>query len=130
MEHETVDADFDFRGNTAIDLGVCSQGIHNKVHILEGTMYVDRRYDAEPHLDYARRGREAQAGKGWGEGRHIGHIPGAVLGQALMIQDNDERERFIMNWLREHKQFQMFERAFIVPTTYRSKTTPGPQAVA
>lgn len=42
---------------------------------------IQKTYDAEPLLQYAKTMREATAGKTWGEGRIIGTVPLAVVAE-------------------------------------------------
>lgn len=86
-------------------------GIQEITHFQEGEIIVEKRFDAAPHLEYAKQAREATEGKRWGEGRMIGHIPPAFYAKILTIRDRDERDQAIMTFLRENPAFVMFDKA-------------------
>ncbi|OUM01752.1 hypothetical protein [Variovorax sp. JS1663] len=97
-------------GNVTVDEGVSTQGVRTQLHFEGDSLIVQRSYDAEPHLEYARQAREATEGKRWGEGRLVGHIPPAEYARFLLIRDNGARQAAIKAWLRENSQFVMFEK--------------------
>ena len=88
-----------------------STGIVEKTHFEDGDIILEKQFDAQPHLEYAKAARDATDGQRWGEGRHIGHIPPAFYGQLLLIKDPQERDRAVMAFFRENPAFLMFERA-------------------
>lgn len=88
-----------------------TQGVHTKVHFNgDENIVFEKSFDVEPHLRYAEQAREATAGMNWGDGRLVGHIPDVFLAPLLAIRDRKEREKAIMKWLRENRDFVMFDR--------------------
>jgi hypothetical protein len=99
-----------YEENVTVDEGVSAQGVRTQLHFEGDSLIVQRSYDAEPHLDYARLARESTEGKNWGEGRLVGHIPPLEYAKFLLIQDNAQRKAAIKAWLRENSAFVMFDR--------------------
>jgi hypothetical protein len=99
-----------YEENVTVDEGVNEHGIGTKLHFEGDSLIVQRTYDADPHLAYARQAREATAGQNWGNGRLVGHIPPAEYARFLAIKDNKQRMTAIKGWLRENSQFVMFDR--------------------
>jgi hypothetical protein len=98
-----------------IDEGFNPQtGIRTKVHFEDGEMIVQKTFDAQPLLDYAKSAREATEGQRWGDGRVIGTLPPAVFGRISLIKDPDERDREIMRFFRENPAFVTFEKVLKV----------------
>ncbi|VTU37030.1 hypothetical protein [Variovorax sp. PBL-E5] len=98
-----------YEENVTVDEGVSAQGVRTQLHFEGDSLIVQRSYDAEPHLEYARQAREATEGKRWGEGRLVGHIPAAEYARFLLIRDNAQRHAAIKTWLRENSKFVMFD---------------------
>lgn len=92
-----------------IDEGV-SQSIRTMTHFEDGDLIVEKKFDAQPHLDYAKQAREATAGQRWGEGRLVGHIPPAFYAQILAIHGRDERKAAVAKFFRDNPAFVMFDR--------------------
>jgi hypothetical protein len=99
-----------YEENVTVDEGVNAHGVRTQLHFEGDSLIVQRSYDAEPHLAYARQAREATEGKRWGEGRLVGHIPAMEYAKFLLIKDNAQRKAAIKAWLRENNQFVMFDR--------------------
>jgi hypothetical protein len=85
-------------------------GIQEVTHFQEGEIIVEKRFDAQPHLEYAARAREATAGQRWGEGKLVGHLPPAFYAQVLQIRDKQERTKAVQLFFKENPHFVMFER--------------------
>ena len=93
------------------------QGITSTVHEDETRTVIQKTYDAEPLLEYAKGLREATEGQRWGEGRIVGTVPMAVCAQ-LMRQDGrldaDENRfgdlQFAVGGIK-HRQAQHHQRA-------------------
>ncbi|KWT94682.1 MULTISPECIES: hypothetical protein [unclassified Variovorax] len=99
-----------YEENVTVDEGTNAQGVRTQLHFEGDSLIVQRSYDAEPHLQYARAARESTEGMRWGEGRLVGHIPPAEYARFLLIRDNTQRKNAIKAWLRENSQFVMFEK--------------------
>lgn len=94
-----------------INEGVNPQtGIQTRTHFADGEIVVEKRYDAEPHVEYARKMREAQEGQGWGDGKTVVHLTAEAYGRVLLIRDQDERKKFIRQWAKENPAFVTFDR--------------------
>jgi hypothetical protein len=85
-------------------------GIQEVTHFQEGEIVVEKRFDAQPHLEYAAQARQATAGQRWGEGKLVGHLPPAFHAQVLMIRDKDERKKAVQRFFKENPAFVMFDR--------------------
>lgn len=85
-------------------------GIATKTHFEDDGFVVQKTFDAQPHLDYAKQAREATEGQRWGEGKLVGHIPPAFYAQILMIRDPQERKKAVQRFFKENPAFVMFER--------------------
>lgn len=85
-------------------------GVQSLTHFEDDGFVVQKTFDAEPHLQYARQAREATEGQRWGEGKLVGHIPPAFYAQILTIRDRDERKRAIQRFFKENPAFVMFDR--------------------
>lgn len=87
-------------------------GVHKEV-IFEGDQVVQKfTYDAAPFLQTAHEQRAATAGDRWGEGlgTKVGTIPMAVYTQVLQIQGAEERQKFLVRWLKENPAFVTFDK--------------------
>lgn len=99
-------------GNFSVDRGFDAYGNHTEV-IVEGDDLIRKTtYDAEPLLREAHAARTATAGDRWqeGTGTRVGTIPMAVYAQFLTIPDAEERQKFILRWLRENPAFVTFDK--------------------
>ena len=98
-----------YEENASVDEGVNEHGIRTILHFEGDSLIVQRTYDANPHLDFARTMREAQEGQTrWGEGtRHVARIPMAEYARFLAMAP-DDRDRAVRQWLREHDQYVTF----------------------
>lgn len=86
-------------------------GVTTKTHFDgDEAIVIQKSFDAEPHLEYARRAREATEGQRWGEGKLVGHIPPAFYAEILMVRDPDERKRRVQQFFKENPAFVMFDR--------------------
>lgn len=90
-------------------------GTHKEVTV-EGDQVVTKlTFDAAPILKDAHAERVASAGERWGEGRKVGEIPMAVLGQIYQQHRSaEERSKAVLAWLRENPAFVTFEK-FLKP---------------
>ena len=86
-------------------------GIHTKVS-LEGEFAIKKQtFDAEPILSEVQQIREAQEGKGWGEGRLVGQIPMPYYDKYIVgIKDKNERIAAVKKFFRDNPQFVAYDR--------------------
>lgn len=78
------------------------------VHSVEGKWVIQKTYDAEPYLDQASADRQATQHMRWGEGKKVGSVPMAVLGQFLR-QDGGLDVKRLEAWLRDNPAFVSYE---------------------
>lgn len=99
-----------FEENVTIDEGLdLHTGVRTQLHFEGDSLITQKSFDATPHLEYARRAREATAGQPFGEGKFIGHIPPAFYAKVCVIADREERKRAIRDFFIENPAFRMFE---------------------
>ena len=60
--------------NQTWDMGVSRTGTQRLIHIQDGEIITEKRFDAEPLADDCEQSRIATAGEGWGEMRRVGSI--------------------------------------------------------
>lgn len=93
-----------------LDEGYNRQGIHTEL-IFQGDEVVKKQtFDAQPFLEAAHAERVATSGHKWGEMRKVGTIPMAIYAKAIEIRDQQERQKFILKWLRENPALVTFEK--------------------
>ena len=85
-------------------------GVNTQTHF-DGNeaIVIQKTFDAQPHLEYARQARQATEGQRWGEGKFVGHIPPAFHAEILQIRDPQERKRRVQQFFRENPAFVMYE---------------------
>lgn len=92
--------------NVSIDEGVNpNTGVRTQFHFEGDSLITQKTFDAEPHLEHARRLREAQDGQRWGEGKLVGHIPAAFYAKICVIQDLAERRAAVLEFFRQNPAF-------------------------
>lgn len=99
-------------GSFTVDDGVHAYGVHRQV-TFEGDQVITKlTYDAEPLLEAAKAERIATAGNRWGEGvgTKVGTMPMAVYAEFMKVQSAEERQKFILKWLRENPAFVTFDK--------------------
>ena len=86
-------------------------GVQTRTHFdADEAIVIQKSFDAEPHVEYAQKAREATDGQRWGDGKLVGHIPPAFYAQILLIRDPQERKKAVQRFLKENPAFVMFER--------------------
>lgn len=85
------------------------QGIRTEVHEEDGKVVFKKTYDAEPYVDAAAELRAHTAGQRWGQGRHVGFIPMAELGNMLR-QDGEFDKARVREFLQKNPAFCTFDR--------------------
>lgn len=85
------------------------QGITSTVHEDETRTVIQKTYDAEPLLEYAKGLREATEGQRWGEGRIVGTVPMAVCAQ-FMRQDGRLDAKRLTEWIRANPAMICFDK--------------------
>lgn len=85
------------------------QGITSTVHEDETRTVIQKTYDAEPLLEYAKGMREATEGQRWGDGRIVGTVPMAVCAQ-FMRQDGRLDAKRLTEWIRANPAFVCFDK--------------------
>ena len=85
-------------------------GVTTRTHFEDDAIVIQKTFDAEPHLQYAKAAREATEGQRWGEGKLVGTIPPAFHAQILLIRDPQERKRAVQRFFKENPAFVMYDR--------------------
>lgn len=85
-------------------------GITTRTHFADGEIVIEKAFDAEPYVEYAKQAREATEGKRWGEGKIVGTIPPAFYAQILLIRDPQERKKAVKRFFQENPAFVMFDK--------------------
>lgn len=86
-------------------------GILTRVHQDDSKTVIEKVYDAEPYLDYAKAMREKTEGQNWGEGKIIGTVPPAVV--AGFYRDGitgKELAKKLTEWIRANPHMICFDR--------------------
>lgn len=84
-------------------------GVKTTVHDLDNKIVFEKEYDAQPFLDRAADMRSATEGETWGEMRHIGFIPNAVLG-TMLRQDGGIDQKRLVAWLKANPMMATFSK--------------------
>lgn len=98
-----------FTENVSIDEGVFN-GVRTQLHFEGQELVVQKTFDAEPHLKHAEIARQSTQGMNWGEGRMVGHIPALHYAPIAAIKDRKEREKAILQYLRDNAALIMFDK--------------------
>ena len=85
-------------------------GVKTTVHDLGDKIVFEKEYDAQPFLERAADMRAATEGESWGEMRHIGFIPNAVLG-TMLRQDGGIDQKRLVAWLKANPKMATFSKA-------------------
>ena len=99
-------------GSFRMNDGYDRNGVHTEF-IFDGDQIVKKRtYDAEPYLKRAAALRAQTAGERWAEGTGnlVGIIPPAVLADSMEIQGSEERQKYILRWLKQNPAFVTFDK--------------------
>lgn len=100
-----------FTESVTIDEGYAGD-IRTQMHFeSDGGIVVQKTFDAEPHLQYAKDARDATQGMNWGSGRMVCHIPDIYYAPIAAIKDRKEREKAVRLFMAENPAFVMFDRA-------------------
>lgn len=84
-------------------------GIVTKVHKNDYKWTFQKEYDAEPFLDVAAAARAHTDGDRWGEMRHVGFIPMAVL-STFYRQDGGFDSKRCVAWLKANPAMVTFSK--------------------
>ena len=97
-------------GSFTVDDGVHAYGVHKQV-TFEGDQAVTKlTYDAQPFLEQAHAERTLTAGDRWGDGRKVGTIPMAVYAEVMKIKGAEERQKYVIDWLKSNPAFVTFDK--------------------
>lgn len=97
-------------GHFTIDEGLDPlTGVRTQYHFEGDQVVCQKTYDAEPYLKRAAEMRAANAGKKWGEGKHVGVIPPWELPNIEAIADPQEREKAMKRFFRANPAFLAYE---------------------
>ena len=93
----------------AIDEGTNPHGVRSIIRFAGETMVIQRQQDMEPILRHVQAMRERNEGKGWGEGREIGHIPEIFYAKIVQIQDPIERKKTVKEFFKQNPAFCAYD---------------------
>ena len=99
-------------GSFKIDEGVDAFGTRTEI-IFDGEQVVNKRsFDAAPLLKEAAEARAVTAGDRWKEGlgTRVGTVPMAIYQDAMRIQGTEERNKYLLNWIRQNPHFCTFDK--------------------
>lgn len=84
-------------------------GITTTVHETEAATTIQKTYDAAPLLDVAAEMRAHTSGERWGDMRHVGFIPMAVL-STFYRQDGGFDSKRCVAWLKANPAMVTFSK--------------------
>jgi hypothetical protein len=84
---------------------VAPSGMRKILHFAGETLVVEHWQDMEPILAHVQAMRERNEGRGWGEGREIGHIPDIFHRKIVEIQDTVERRKAVKRFFKTYPAF-------------------------
>jgi hypothetical protein len=84
-------------------------GVTTRVHFEDESIVIQKTVDMEPYVERARLAREANEGRRWGEGMTVGTLPPDVYGKVILIQDHNERKRFIREYFQQNPVLVHYE---------------------
>lgn len=99
-------------GSFTIDEGVDAFGTRTQI-IFDGDQVVNKRtFDASQILKEAAEARAVTAGDRWSEGlgTRVGTVPMAIYQDALKIKNVEERNKYLLNYLRQNPLFVTFDK--------------------
>lgn len=99
-------------GTFKIDEGVDSFGTRTEI-IFDGEQVVNKRsFDAAPLLKEAAEARAVTAGDRWKEGlgTRVGTVPMAIYQDAMRLGNGEERNKYLLNWIRKNPHFCTFDK--------------------
>lgn len=99
-------------GTFKIDEGVDSFGTRTEI-IFDGEQVVNKRsFDAAPLLKEAAEARAVTAGDRWKEGlgTRVGTVPMAIYQDAMRLGNGEERNKYLLNWIRQNPHFCTFDK--------------------
>jgi hypothetical protein len=85
-------------------------GIVERTHFEDGSIVIQKTFDAQPLVDYAKMLREATEGKRWGNGMVIASIPLEAAARFRQM-DPDQRDRELNRYLLEHPEYICYDKA-------------------
>lgn len=99
-------------GSFTIDEGVDAFGTRTQI-IFDGEQVVNKRsFDASPLLKEAAEARAVTSGDRWKEGlgTRVGTVPMAIYQDALKLSNVEERNKYLLNYIRENPLFCTFDK--------------------
>jgi len=104
--HEKGDRMSDSFSLTELD---AQTGIKTTLNKVDSRVQIVKTWDAEPLLEMAAAVRADTQGERWGEMRHVGFIPNAVLGK-FMRQDGGFDQKRCLAWLKANPAMVTFDK--------------------
>jgi len=91
--------------NVELDEGVNPHGVRTIIKFEGESLIIQKQQDMTEALAHVQAMRERNEGKGWGEGKEVGHIPALVHGRIAAIRDRDERKKAIKRFFANNPAF-------------------------
>lgn len=88
-----------------IDEGVGRTGVRTVLHFEGRQMVIEKQQDMESILDHVKAMRERNDGKGWGEGREVGHIPEIFYIPIMQERDHVLRKKRVKAFFKQNPAF-------------------------
>jgi hypothetical protein len=88
-----------------IDQGVGPTGVRTVLRFEGRQMVIEKQQDMEPILRHVQAMRERNAGKSWGEGKEVGHIPELFYVPISQDPDRERRKRRLKAFFRQYPDF-------------------------
>lgn len=89
----------------AIDEGVSPHEVRTILRFAGETLVIETSQDMTRILEHVQQMRERNAGRRWGDGLEVGHIPELFYMRIARILDKRERKREVRRFFRENPAF-------------------------
>lgn len=93
-----------------LDEGVDQYGTRTRIKFEGDTAFKIKTFDATDIIERAKVMRNETSGQRWGEMRKVAELPMVIYAKALEITNQEERTKFIRNYVRENQAFVTFDR--------------------
>jgi len=88
-----------------IDEGLGPTGVRTVLHFEGRELVIEKQQDMEAILQHVQAMRERNEGKGWGEGKEVGHIPELFYVPIRMEKDKEQRRKRVKAFFQQYPAF-------------------------